>query len=168
MKEMSQYHRGVSYSQVIDCDVPIVWNLISSESNLELFHPFCKNNRVIKWSNENSIDEIEYLNGLTLRRKFSNWIDQVGYDLYINQKGKPSSYVSWRLKSMEPGCNITITIYPYLFNGGNKLLNAFPFYFIIKPLLKTYLRSVVDGMKWHMEKGIPTPKNHFGKHKWFS
>ena len=168
MNNISQYDRRVQYSQVIDAELPAVWELISKKSNLELFHPFCRNNKVIKWSKENSIDEIEYLNGLVLNRTFCNWIDQVGYDLYINQKGNPPSYVSWRLKRMENGCEISISIYPYLFNSANKLFNVIPFYFIVRPLLAKYLHSVIGGMKWYIENGTPTPKNHFGAHKWFS
>ena len=82
----------------IDATKSQIWELISSPSNLELFHPFCKKNNVIKWSSNDSIDEIEYLNGAVFRRKFYNWIEKEGYDLYIGAHGKPKSHVSWRIK----------------------------------------------------------------------
>ena len=58
----------------------------------------CKKNKVIKWSKENSIDQIEYLNGSIFQREFSQWKEKVGYDLFIHQIGKPNSFVEWRLK----------------------------------------------------------------------
>ena len=56
----------------ITCDINSLWNVISSPSNLDLFHPFCKKNTVVKWSKENSIDHVEYLNGLIFQEKFLN------------------------------------------------------------------------------------------------
>ena len=145
-------------------DILKVWKIISMKSNLELFHPFCKRNRVIKWSKENSIDEIEYLNGMILKREFCKWENNYGYELYINNKGKPPSYVSWKLRKIENKCIVSITIYPYLFNKGSKIINIFPFYIFVKPYLKKYLKSVVRGLKLYTEKGLPIKKNHFGKH----
>ena len=34
--------------------------------------------------------------------------------------------------------------------------------------LSNYLASVVNGLKNYAEEGSPTPKNHFGRHIWFS
>ena len=44
----------------ITCDINSLWNVISSPSNLDLFHPFCKKNTVVKWSKENSIDIVGF------------------------------------------------------------------------------------------------------------
>ena len=93
--KQKEYNWKISSSKIINANLKTVWDIISKESNLELFHPYCKKNHVIKWSKEKSIDELEYLNGLVLKRKFSNWYEKEGYDLYINEKGKPASYVSW-------------------------------------------------------------------------
>ena len=45
-------------------EVPIsssdLWYIISSPSNLELFHPFCAKNPTINWPGLNSIDQIHY------------------------------------------------------------------------------------------------------------
>ena len=65
-------------------------------------------------------------------------------------------------------CSLTITVYPYIFNRGNKKSNAIPFVFYVRPRLKNYLRSVIMGLEWHMENSIPIQKNYFGKHPWFS
>ena len=76
-----KFHWGIAQSDKIDCSVPKLWKIITTDSNLELFHPFCKKNKVIKWLGSESIDEIEYLNGSIFRRKFCSWINEVGYDL---------------------------------------------------------------------------------------
>lgn len=168
MKEKNQYNWSISHQEVIDCDTAKVWDIISKESNLELFHPFCNKNNMIQWYNNKSIDEIEYLNGLILRRTFCKWMDDIGFDLYINQTDKPYSYVSWRLKTKMDMCHADITIYPYIFNQGNKIYNYFPFFLYVKPQLVKYLRSVLGGLKWYAENNIPVKNNHFGIHQWFS
>ena len=85
-----------------------------------------------------------------------------------NQKHK-QSFVSWRINERTPvGCSLSISIYPYIFNMGLKFYDRIPFELYIRPQLSSYLDSVLGGLKWHMENNKPTPKNHFGTHKWFS
>ena len=62
----------------------------------------------------------------------------------------------------------SLSIYPYIFNMGLKFYDRIPFELYIRPQLSSYLDSVLGGLKWHMENNKPTPKNHFGTHKWFS
>ena len=120
MKFLSENEHTFNWYIKGTLEVPIcssdLWDIISSPSNLELFHPFCNKNPVIEWSKEKSIDEIEYLNGMVLRRNFSYWEENRGYDLYINQKGNPSSYVSWRLLDKNDSSELLIKIFPYLYN----------------------------------------------------
>ena len=165
---MEKFNWHVTQSAKIDCNVHKLWKIITTKSNLELFHPFCKKNKVIKWLGSESIDEIQYLNGSVFRRKFCSWINEVGYDLYINQLNKPSSFVSWRLSEKEDKSSITITVFPYLFNRGYKMVNFFPFFLVVRPLLSKYLSSVVGGLKLYAETDRQVEKNYFGKHLWFS
>ncbi len=168
MGKINNYNWGVSSISIINCDIDSVWDIISKRSNLDLFHPFCKKNKVIKWSKENSIDQIEYLNGAIFQREFFKWEEKVGYDLFIHQNGRPESFVKWRLKKNQQNCEIEITVFPYLLNRGNKIIFWLPFHIAVKPILSSYLASVVNGLKLYAEKGSPTPKNHFGRHIWFS
>ena len=70
-----------------------VWNLISSTNNLELFHPFYKSNKIIKWPGEGSSDELIYLNDFKLIRYFIEWHENKGYKLLIGRKnGKKSRF----------------------------------------------------------------------------
>ena len=84
----------VYYEEEINSSVDSLWDLISSPSNLELFHPFCKSNKIIKWPGENSIDELIYLNGLTFIRKFKSWKKKKGYSLLIGEKDNCLLYTS--------------------------------------------------------------------------
>ena len=69
-------YRSVSSKKSISCNITSLWKVISLESNLNLFHPFCRKNTIIKWSKEKSIDQIEYLNGLIFQREFFEWENQ--------------------------------------------------------------------------------------------
>ena len=69
----------------------------------------------------NCIDELQYYNGDIYTRKFINWIDNVGYDLYISKKNNPCSLVKWRIQESNKVIKLNITIYPYLFNTGYKI-----------------------------------------------
>ena len=74
-----------------------IWNLISSPKNLELYHPFCKSNNVIKWPGKGSCDELTYLNGIKLIRNFTKWEEKRGYELLIGRKNGKKSLVKWEI-----------------------------------------------------------------------
>ena len=165
---ISRYIWNVEHSEVINSNIKEVWEIISKERNLESFHPFCSRNVIERWGDHQSKDRIEYLNGLVYYREFCFWSENTGYDLFIKDLKGNSSFVSWRLTEGDNRCSLSITVYPYIFNMGNKIFNAIPFTFYIRPRLKNYLRSVIKGLEWHMENNIPIQKNYFGKHPWFS
>ena len=160
---------GTVFSEkIISCDINALWEVISSPSNLELFHPFCKKNKIISWSKEDSVDQIEYLNGLIFQREFFEWEENKGYKLYIHQIGKPKSRVEWKIKGDSYKSIINISVSPYLFNNGNKYLNVLPYYLVTRPFLLSYLESVTSGLKYYLEQGKTVTKNQYGKHIWFS
>ena len=83
---MHNFHWSVKGNLKIQGPSSKIWEVISSKSNLELFHPFCDKNPVSKWPGQNSCDTIYYYSGLVLERKFVNWISNQGYDLFIGKK----------------------------------------------------------------------------------
>ena len=168
ISQNKSFFRCISSRKVIKCSVKDLWAIISSPSNLEIFHPYCKKNNVIIWNGNGSEDELEYLNGRKMKRKFVRWEEGIGYDLYINQIGKPKSFVSWKITKVKEASQIKITVYPYLFNKKYKMLMFFPFYIFIYPLLKSYLNSVVGGLEFYLNTKYPVKKNQFGRHIWFS
>ena len=99
MRDLNNIHtkRKVYYEEKINSSLSSLWDLISSPSNLELFHPFCKSNKIVNWPGEHSIDELIYLNGLTFIRKFKTWDKKKGYSLLIGERDKEQSYVVWEI-----------------------------------------------------------------------
>jgi hypothetical protein len=78
-----------------------VWEAISMPGNLEHCHPFCAQNPVQVWPGEGARDEVHYLSGWVYERRFCRWIDGIGYDLEIGRRGGRSSFVSWRMSSLD-------------------------------------------------------------------
>ena len=156
------------YVEEIQASSSQLWDLISSPSNLELFHPFCKSNTTIKWPGENSIDELIYLNNLNYVRRFHSWDELKGYSLFIGEKGKGQSFVVWEIYFKKESLFLKITVYPYFMRSFPKLISYIPYKLIVIPALEAYLKSVIGGINYYLTTKTKTPKNYFGHHKWFS
>ncbi|MAJ98831.1 MAG: hypothetical protein CMD07_06175 [Flavobacteriales bacterium] len=145
-----------------------IWDVISSKNNLELFHPFCKTNKIIDWCGVNSSDLLIYLNGRCYTRTFLSWHKNKGYTLTIGSNKSKLSYVEWSLYN-EYGKNyIKISIYPYLLKKIPRFISYIPYKLYIIPKLKSYLSSVLNGLDFYMNNNKKITKNQFGKHSWFS
>ena len=144
-----------------------VWKVISAKEGLELFHPYCLQNKVILWGNV-KIDEIVYLNGLTFVREFTSWKVNQGFELTIGKKDGKKSKVKWEIKKLESGCLISITVWPYKSNKVHKILYPFVNVFIIRPKLRSYLGFVLKGLDFYLTNKKVVKDNQFGQHPWFS
>ena len=156
------------HEQKINSSKVNLWDLISAPSNLELFHPFCKSNKVIKWPGKDSIDELIYLNGLTYIRTFKQWENLKGYSLIIGEKNKGQSYVVWKIFKKKESLYLKITVYPFFLRNFPKVISYLPYKLIVIPALESYLKSVIGGINYYLKTNEKTPKNYFGEHKWFS
>ena len=166
---MTNNTRPISITQKIDASENELWKIISKPSNLESYHPFCKSNTPIVWNDKNHADKLEYLNGTTLERHFVSWEEDRGYNLYIGRKNGRKSHVCWTIKTINDNqTELSIRVHPWIFNQGNRFIESIPFEFFVRPRLKLYLQSVLGGLKWYVVNQKPTPRNHFGKIKWFS
>jgi hypothetical protein len=146
-----------------------VWEVISMPGNLEPCHPFCEKNPVEVWPGDEARDEIHYLSGWVLERRFSRWIDRVGYDLEIGRSGGRTSFVSWRIEHLNnERCTLNIAIYPHVLQNVPLAIRWLPHKVRIAPMLGSYLSSVVRGIEWYVIRGEPVPRNQFGTHPWFS
>ncbi len=146
-----------------------VWAMISMPGNLEPCHPFCRENPVERWPGAGSRERVCYLNGLVLERRFRHWIDGVGDDLEAGRPGGRASLVSWRILKLGPGRSaLQITIYPHLLQQVPVAVRWLPHLVRLRPMLATYLRSVLAGFEWCVIRGEPVPRNRFGRHPWFS
>jgi hypothetical protein len=146
-----------------------VWDVISMPGNLEPCHPFCAKNPVQAWPGQESRDDVHYLSGWVLERRFCRWIEGVGYDLEIRRRGGRSSFVSWRIFSRDDRqCTLRIAIYPPALQHVPVAIRWLPHIVRLRPMLRSYLSSVVRGFEWYVTRGEPVPRNQFGSHPWFS
>ena len=163
------YNRSIIQTEKFNLSPKELWGIISAQSNLEDYHPFCKSNTPIEWSDDNHSDKLEYLNGTVFERHFLTWIENKGYDLYFGREGGRKSHVSWRIKKINSNqTQLSIEVHTWIFNQGNRFLEFLPFTFFVRPRLNKYLKSVLGGLKWFVIHQKPTPRNHFGKIQWFS
>ena len=144
-----------------------VWKVISAKESLELFHPYCLQNKVILWGNV-KVDEIVYLNGLTFVREFTSWKVNHGFELTIGKKDGKKSKVKWEIKKSGSGCLISITVWPYKSNKVHKVLYPLVNVFILRPKLKRYLGFVLMGLDFYLTNKRVVKNNQFGRHPWFS
>ena len=107
------------------------------------------------------------MNGVILHRKFYKWDEGKGYELNIGRENGRKSKVIWEITGVKKS-KLKITVYPHVFSNRNKIIYFIIHTLVINPGLKKYLNSVLRGYKWYLEKKQPVPRNHFGKHKWFS
>ena len=142
-----------------------VWEIISSKNALELFHPYCLKNDVIDYKKK---DKLVYLNGLTYVREFSAWKPNNGFALSIGKQDGKKSEVQWEIKTLDIGCEVKISVFPYRSSKISKYFYPLVNIFIVKPKLSKYLQSVLFGLKFYLETTIKVKKNQFGKHSWFS
>ena len=137
--------------------------------NLEACHPFCASNPVSEWPGPNSRDQIHYLSGWMYERKFCDWIEGVGYDLQIGRPGGSQSSVSWRIDEIDDeNSALNITVFPDALQKLPVVIRWLPHQLKLRPVLKSYLRSVVKGYEWYVTRGEAVPRDAFGRHPWFS
>ena len=171
MVDKNQYLKRYSVSQSLDMPASRqeLWQIISREGNLEDCHPFCKANTPVTWNDQERTDQLVYLNGLTYLREFLVWQENNGYELIIGNKAHNQSFVIWKIDEItEYKSRLTITVYPYLFSNWWRLPYYLIFKLYVKPRLTNYLKSVVKGFSYYIETNQSVPKNHFGRHSWFS
>ena len=163
------YKWPVTITQPISASAKDVWSVISMPGNLEQCHPFCAQNPVEEWPGKESRDEVHYLNGWVFERRFSQWIEGVGYDLEIGKSGGSKSFVSWRIVPLDShSCSLNISVYPHLLQNIHFTIRWLPHILYIGPKLRSYLSSVTRGFDWYITRGESVPRNQFGIHPWFS
>ena len=160
---------NVSFSIILKNQREDIWRVISSHGNLNYFHPFCHTNKVIE-GDKGSIkkDILIYLNGVVFEREFYQWDEMNGYELMIGKKNGKKSKVVWKISKTKNYTSLSINVFPYKTDKINSLFYPFVFYFYIKPKLKSYLKSVLMGLKFYLYNNKKVVKNQFGKHSWFS
>ena len=147
----------------------VILELIREPGSLSKYHPFCKRNEAIEWPGNNSIDELEYHNGMTFSRNFFNWSDD-GYDLVIGAR-KKMALVNWIVSGDECQSLLRVRINPEINNYvpvKNSILQTILWYLYVRPKLQSYINHVLKGFEYYVSTHNTVKPNHFGKHSWFS
>jgi len=144
-----------------------VWRQISAPGYLEECHPFCAANPVEVWPGGGSIDRIEYHNGRQLVRSFVAWYEGEGYDVEITDANGEVADVAWRLAAAPQGSVLSIAITPKMLDGRAAPIRWLAG-FVVRPMLRRYLQSVLSGVEYRVVTGQPVTHNQFGSHAWFS
>ena len=82
----------VTAKTTINTSTARVWELIATAGNLNYCHPFCKEHTVKKWGGVGAEDSIHYYNGTTLKREFTKWHKNTGYELLIRKHKKTTQH----------------------------------------------------------------------------
>lgn len=166
---MMKRNLPVAHTVIFDLDTIGLWNLICKPGNLNYSHPYCFSNEIIYWDENERSDRLIYLNGRNYVRRFNSWIEYEGYTLTIGEENGPQSFVKWEINvASNNRSSLTITIYPHILSKFPRISRKILHKLWIKPRLKKYLKSVLLGLLYYSENGYSVPKNHFGKHPWFS
>jgi hypothetical protein len=162
----------ISSSITIDASISTIWEAITAPGNLNDCHPFCKKNTVVNWSENNSKDIILYYNGRELERNFFDWKKEKGYKLMIGRSGGRQTEVHWEIDPIEISgkekCVLRITLFVPHLQNTSVLIRWIPHFFYVRPRMKKYLDSVLQGFKFFIKTGKPVERNQFGSHSWFS
>ncbi|MCE7733746.1 MAG: hypothetical protein GPJ54_02635, partial [Candidatus Heimdallarchaeota archaeon] len=127
----------ISSMILIDAPASKVWAAISAPGNLNDCHPFCKENTVVNWQGEKSVDIILYNNGRKLKRNFFEWEEEKGYKLMIGRHGGRQTEVHWEIEPVENDkSTLKITLYlPHLKNTP-VILRWLPHFLYMRPKMK--------------------------------
>ena len=141
MVKNKSYIWEINRKVIINSPISKVWDIISSESHLEKFNPFCKKNEVKEWVSNSHKDIVTYYNNRILHRDFYRWLEGEGFDLIIGDSTGNDSHVSWRLSNKDSKTLASITIKHYFYNKGSILYNFIRFFNIFIHKLDYYLFS---------------------------
>ena len=171
MLKILSANNTISKKLTVNVDHTRLWKIISAPGRLDLYHPFCKNNEVLNWDKEHSVDLIEYFNKKVLKRKFFHWEEEIGYKLIINDLKKDIAEVHWSLcnpSKSKIDLSIQVQILDTALKRLPKSINKIILKTYVLPKLETYLESVLNGIKFHSETGNKVSKNQFGYNSMFS
>lgn len=165
----STFKWPIPVSRTMDAPAARIWETITTPEILEKSHPFVEKNPAERWSGVGSRDRIYYYSGLTLERHVTRWIDGVGYDLDATDQQGRTSHVTWRIHDVDGArSTLTIAILPYLFQRAPWPLRWLPHHLYLRPLIRSYLASVLKGFDYYIATGETVRRNQFGSHYVFS
>lgn len=156
--------RGTLY---IEKPVAHVWEVITTPGYLELVHPFCKFHEKVAWNTVGQVDSGEFYSGEKLTRKLTQITKEEGYEMdVIGNKNKKSKIIfSLKKNTTLKGTDFSIHLTTQAFNKMPRPLWKIFIKRKVESNLEVYLSSLLNGIKFYAETGIPVTKNQFGNLK---
>ncbi len=141
-----------------------VWEVMATPGALARYHPFCSSNPIGAWPGVGAQDTIHYLSGLVLHRRFTVWDEGHGYQLEIGKDGWPVSHVRWELLATGvEESQLTISVWPSALVGYPSPVRWAVHSWVLVPLLRRYLASVLRGLDFYVTTGQDVVPNQFGR-----
>ncbi|MEM7673503.1 MAG: hypothetical protein AAF212_09200 [Verrucomicrobiota bacterium] len=160
---------------LINADASAVWDLISSPGFLKKVHPFLKDNICEEWSGVGSSDIVHYQSGRKLKRTITAWIEGEGLNIQAvpliedGSGSKATIEIEWRIKPLgENHSELSTSLYPHRMKGRSGLKAHLFFHLKMKPMWVKYWKTLLKGVKHHIETGETVTENQFGAHSFFS
>ena len=147
-----------------------MWQVISPPRDLELCHPFCESNPVQRWGGSGAADTIHYYGGWVVHRRFTVWLEGVGYDLIVSDDtGLEQASVQWRIEPESNAiCRLTVTLKLLFLDHLPDAIRWMFYRMMARPQMQRYLDAVTAGVVHYAQTGEPVVRNQFGSHRWFS
>ena len=165
MRPMFSYDESFFVEKEVAVSAEKAWDIISLPAGLTRWHPFMAEHTAERWDGVGSQDHLTYHSGFEYDREVVRWIDGVGYDLKVTEKGKRECSASWRITAVDEGhCILRIT-------GRVDFIKMFPspirwalLRFKMKPVFSQYLFQILEGFAYYAETGAQVKRNQFGPH----
>ena len=144
-----------------------VWDILTTPGHLELVHPFCKFHKKVAWDTVGQEDSGEFYSGEKMNRKLIYINKGVSYTMELTGRKQKKTTTTFHIKENKESSGIDFSV--SLITGAfNKMPRPFWKIYIQKKVeynLESYLSSLLNGIKFYSETGIPVTKNQFGSLK---
>ena len=146
-----------------------IWEIITEPGHLKNFHPFCEKHKRVKWEGIGDRDAPQLYSGKITYRKIIKWEKEKGFQIEMDNGDGNITYVEFYLvEVLGPSIRFGIDIKT---DSYRKIPRFMWNWFARKKLIPSYeiyLYSILNGLKYFAETGIPVKRNQFGSHPKFS
>jgi hypothetical protein len=166
---MFNYEESFFVEKEVAVSAEKAWGIIAVPGGLTQWHPFMEKHTTESWNGVGSIDHLIYYSGVEFDREVVKWIEGIGYDLKVTEKGKRESAAIWRIIPIDAKrCKLRITC-------RADFIKKLPFpirwallKFKMKPTFSQYLFQILEGFAHYAETEQQVKRNQFGPHPIFS
>jgi|GEM_PF-5836013 len=159
----------VSIKGVISIEKPAahLWDVITTPGYLKLVHPFCKFHEKVSWDSVGQKDSGAFYSGEKMVRELVHITQGESYTMDVMGKNNGASKIIFTIHKT-PVLNkvdFSVFIQSEAFNKMPRPLWKIFMKRKVESNLEVYLSSLLNGIKFYAETGIPVTKNQFGNLK---